>query len=68
MELSKIEQIEHAIGMLTPRERTRLYARIVQAYPDAFEEQLRQDVDAGKLDHLIDSALEDQKHGRIRSL
>lgn len=68
MDLSKVERIEREIGMLSAKERTELYARLDQVYSDALDEQLREDIEAGKLDHLIDSALDDLKHGRVRPL
>jgi hypothetical protein len=68
MESSNLDQIERAIGQLTSQERIELYARLDHAFPDEFEDQLMQDVDAGRFDALIESAMEDEKHGLTRPL
>ena len=68
LELSKLDQIERAIGQLTSEERIELYARLDHAFPDEFEDRLILDVNAGRFDALIQGAIEDEKQGRTRPL
>lgn len=68
MGLSNLDQIERAIGQLTPQERVELYARLDSNFPDEFEDRLMQDVNAGRFDSLIEGAVADERNGRARPL
>ena len=68
MSLNTIEEIERAIGALTPREVEELYAWLDQHYPPPIDARLQSDLLAGRLDTAIQRALDDEKNGRTQPL
>lgn len=68
MSLSNVQEIERAIDALTPQQRQELLVWVDQHYPQPIDLQLQDDLQAGRFDDLIDSALADHQAGRTRSL
>ncbi len=68
MHLSTVQEIERAIDALTPQQRDELYQWIDQHYPQPIDEQLKRDLEAGRIDDRIHRALADHKAGRTQSL
>jgi hypothetical protein len=66
MSLNTIQEIERAIGALTPREIEELYAWLEQHLPQAIDTRIQSDLAAGRLDTAIQRALDDEKNGRVR--
>lgn len=65
----KIEEIEQAIGALTREELEELRVWLDEyAGPRPIDGRIEADLAAGRLDAAIDSALEDEKHSRVRPL
>jgi hypothetical protein len=63
-----LQDIEHAIGELSPNELEELYTWLDGHYLQQIDAQLRSDLDAGRFDDRINRALADHKAGRARSL
>ena len=68
MNLNTIQEIERAIGALTPREIEELYVWLDQHYPPPIDARLQSDLAAGRLDTAIQRALDDEKNGRAQPL
>jgi hypothetical protein len=68
MSVNTIQEIERAIGTLTPREIEELYAWLDQHYPHPIDARVQADLVAGRLDTAIHRALDDEKNGRVRPL
>ena len=68
MGLNTVEEIERAIGALTPNELQELYSWLDQNCPDPIDTRLQSDLMAGRLDKAIHRALEDEKSGRVQPL
>jgi hypothetical protein len=67
--MSTVEEIERAIGALTPDEWEELRAWLEQYIrPDSFDARIHADLLAGGLDKAIAQALDDEEHGRVRPL
>ena len=64
MSLNTIQEIERAIGALTPREIEELYVWLEQHCPP----RVQSDLAAGRLDTAIQRALDDEKNGRVQPL
>jgi len=65
----KVEEIERAIGTLTQEELEELRLWLDEyAGPRALDERINGDLRAGKLDEVVQSALDDEKGGRVRQL
>jgi len=65
----KIQEIERAIGTLTQEELEELRLWLDEyAGPTPLDRRIEADVAAGRLDKAVESALDDEKHGRIRPL
>lgn len=62
--MSNIEDIEAAIRRLSPSERATLRAKLADLDAAEWDEQLENDVAAGRLDWLADEARDDLKSGR----
>jgi hypothetical protein len=56
MSLNTIEEIERAIGALTPREIEELYAWLEQHCPPPIDTRVQSDLAAGRLDTAIQRA------------
>jgi len=68
MSLTTVEEIERAIGSLSPREMEELCAWLDQHYPQPIDAQLKADLEAGRIDDRINRALDDHKAGKTRPL
>jgi len=65
----KIQDIERAIGTLTQEELQELRLWLDEyAGPTALDRHIEADLAAGRLDDAVQSALDDEQHGRIRPL
>ena len=65
----KIQEIERAIGTLTQEELEELRLWLDEyAGRTPLDRRIEADVTAGRLDKAVDSALDDEKHGRVRPL
>jgi len=63
-----IQDIERAIGALSPREIEELYAWLDEHRPRPIDARVQSDLAAGRLDSAIQRALDDEKNGRTRPL
>jgi hypothetical protein len=63
-----VEQLEEAIRQLSPEDRATLRAWFAEYDWDEWDRQIEADVAAGKLDWLIDEAIEDHRSGRCTEL
>jgi hypothetical protein len=68
MSLTTIQEIERAIGALTPREIQELYVWLEQHCPPPIDSRIQSDLAAGSLDTAIQRALDDERNGRIQPL
>jgi hypothetical protein len=68
MSLHTVQDIERAIGALTPGELAELYAWLDEHYQQPIDAQLKADLDAGRIDKRIHRALADRKSGKIQPL
>jgi len=66
--LNTVQEIERAIGALSPGELEELYAWLDRHCPQPIDAQLKSDLDAGRMDERIDRALADHKAGRTKLL
>lgn len=66
--MTTVEDIEKAIEKLAPRELDRLRAWFDQFQAERFDDKIARDVQAGKLDHLAEQAIDDFRKGRAREL
>ncbi len=63
-----LEEVERAIGALTPQEVQELYVWLEQHFPQPMDARLLSDLSTGRLDTAIQRALDDEKGGRLRPL
>ena len=63
-----IREIEQAIERLRPAELAELEEWFARRQSDIWDEQLSQDIDAGKLNSLAEQAIADFKAGRCSPL
>lgn len=68
MSLSTIEEIERAIATLSPDELDRLYSWLDAYHPQPVDARIQSDLAAGRLDHAIQQALDDERSGRVGPL
>ena len=68
MGLSKLQEIERAIGALKPQELEELYSWLDQNYPQPIDAHLQSDLEAGRLDKAIHCALDDERNGLTQPL
>ena len=68
MNLDTVQEIERAIGALSPRELEELYAWLDLHCPQPIDAQLHSDLDAGRIDHRISRAVADHKAGKTQLL
>jgi hypothetical protein len=65
----KVEEIERAIGTLTQEELEELRLWLDEyAGPRPLDRRIEGDLAAGRLDGAVQSALDDEKRGRVRPL
>lgn len=68
MSLHTVEEIERAIGALSPRDVEELYAWLDRHCPNPVDTRIQSDLAAGRLDNAIGRALDDEQNGRVRPL
>jgi hypothetical protein len=68
MGTSRVEEIRRAIALLSPQELAELYEWLDQSYASSFDRRIQNDLLSGHLDSLIESALDEQRQGRVRPL
>ena len=68
MHLKTVQEIEHAIDALTPRQMEELYAWLDQRHPQPIDAQLKADLDAGRVDDRINRALADHNAGNTQPI
>jgi hypothetical protein len=66
--LSTVQDIERAIGALSPSELEELYSWLDQNCPQPIDALLKADLDAGLIDSRINRALADHKTGQTQPL
>jgi hypothetical protein len=66
--LNTVEEIERAIGALTPKQMEALYVWLDQRYSELVDAQLRADLNGGRFDDRIQRALADHKAGNTQPL
>ena len=67
MGLNTVQEIERAIGTLTPQELDELCVWLDQC-PHPIDTRIQSDLAAGRLDKAIQRALDDEKNGRVQPL
>lgn len=69
MSLNTVQEIERAIGLLTPEEVEELRLWLDQCtHRQPIDLSLKAGLEAGHFDELILQALEDEKNGRVQPL
>jgi hypothetical protein len=68
MGLNTVEEIERAIGALTPQELEELYSWLDQYYQQPIDTRIESGLAAARLDKAIDRALDDEGNGRVEPL
>ncbi len=68
MSLNTVQEIERAIGALSPEELEELYSWLDQYQPQPTDARLSSDLAAGRLDKAIQRALGDEKKGQVQPL
>jgi hypothetical protein len=63
-----LHDIESAVARLAPDELVKFRAWFVEFDADAWDRQIEEDANAGRLDALADEALEDHRAGRTTEL
>jgi hypothetical protein len=63
-----VQEIERAIGTLTPGELEELYVWLDRNYPNPIDARIESDFSSGRLDAAVQRALEDEKNGRTRPI
>ena len=66
--MTKLEEIEAAVAMLSVEERRKLRAWLNELDERLFDKKIERDAKAGKLDALEAKARENYKAGRVRDL
>ena len=65
----KVEELQRAIGTLTQEELEELRLWLDEfAGPTPLDRRIQADLSTGRLDKAVQSALDDEKRGRLRSL
>jgi hypothetical protein len=68
VEMTRVEQFEQEIEKLRPEEFARLRDWVLEKDWAAWDRQLEQDVDAGRLDKLAEEALAEHARGETTEL
>ena len=66
--MTKLEKIEQDIATLSTAELSKLAGWFATFHADAWDKQMAEDIDAGRLDSLAEKALADHKAGRTTPL
>jgi hypothetical protein len=64
--MNSVEEIEHAIEQLPPKELARLTAWLVQRENDSWDRQMDSDSAEGRLDFLFEEADREREKGKLR--
>jgi hypothetical protein len=65
----KVEELQRAIGTLTQEELEELRLWLDEyAGPSPLDRRIAADLATGRLDKAVQSALDDEQHGRVRPL
>ncbi len=63
-----IQEIQEAIASLPRSEQSELFERLDEYRAEQWDAQIKEDAEAGRLDHLIAEAKADFREGRTRPL
>jgi hypothetical protein len=63
-----VQDIERAIGALTPQELEELYSWLDQYSPQPIDTRIQSDLAVGRLDKAIQRALADEKNDQVQPL
>jgi hypothetical protein len=63
-----VQEIESAIAALTAGELAELYAWLDRHHPQSIDARIESDLAAGRMDHAIQRALDDEEDGRVKPL
>ena len=66
--MSSVQEIEEAIGTLSPREQEELYAWMDERYARVVDARVERELEAGALDERIREAMTDHATGKTREL
>jgi hypothetical protein len=66
--MSELKQLEHRVQNLSPEDFAKFRAWFLELDAQIWDQQIAEDYDAGKLDGLIEEAMEDFKAGRAREI
>ena len=66
--MTKLEKIEQQVIALDDADRRKLLAWLTELEEQAWDRQIAEDVEAGRLDQLIAEAKEEVKAGKVRPL
>jgi hypothetical protein len=66
--MSNVQEIEEAIRRLSPEDLAALREWFAEYDADAWDRQIEQDAEAGRLDWLVEEAVRDFKAGRYKDL
>ena len=66
--MKTVQEIEHAVARLSKDQLAEFRAWYEQFVSDAWDRQIEEDVVAGKLDALADTAIADHQAGRTKKL
>jgi hypothetical protein len=66
--MNTVQEIERAIQALKPCELEELYSWLDQHCPQPIDDRIQSDLAAGRLDDLMNRALDDEKNGRVQPL
>lgn len=66
--MSEVEQLERRIENLSPEELGKLRAWFIEFDAGLWDDQIKADARAGRLDRLINKALADYEAGKAREL
>ena len=66
--MNTVEEIERAIGALTPKQMQELYVWLDHRYSELVDAQLKADLNTGRFDDRIQRALADHKAGNTQPL
>lgn len=61
--MSTVQEIEAAIKRLPREEFLKLHARLQRRFDDEWDQQMKADAKAGRLDHLAEEAIADYRAG-----
>jgi hypothetical protein len=68
LRMTKLEELERAVASLTVEEYREFRRRFLERDWEQWDQQIKEDSKAGKLDFLVKEALEDKKQGKLEEL